>query len=136
VAVLDPLALARAGGTRRVRALFLCGLQEGTFPAPARAQPLFAEEERRRLAALADLRLTGGADGLAGERFLFYEAVSCPRELLVLSWHAIDEEGGPRVRSLFVEDVRDLFSGGLDAEEPASSHPSPEPARNGRRPGG
>jgi hypothetical protein len=136
VAVLDPHALARAGGARRVHALFLCGLQEGTFPAPARAQPLFAEEERRRLAALADLRLTGGSDGLAGERFLFYEAVSCPRELLVLSWHAIDEDGGPGIRSLFVEDVRDLFSGGLDAEESASSHRAPASAQNGQRPGG
>ena len=39
VAVLDPLALR----ARRVRALFVCGLQEGVFPARARPQPLLAE---------------------------------------------------------------------------------------------
>ncbi|HWJ49698.1 MAG TPA: hypothetical protein VNR42_01680, partial [Solirubrobacteraceae bacterium] len=44
VAVLDPLALR----ARRVRALFVCGLQEGVFPARARPQPFLAEEERRR----------------------------------------------------------------------------------------
>ena len=42
VAVVDPLALR----ARRVRALFLCGLQEGVFPASARPEPLLAEEER------------------------------------------------------------------------------------------
>jgi ATP-dependent helicase/nuclease subunit B len=121
VAVLEPNALAGSGGARRVRALFLCGLQEGVFPAPARQQPFLAEEERRRLATLAGLRLTAGEDGLAGERYLFYQAVSRPRELLVLSWHATDDEGGPGVRSLFVEDVRDLFA----EPSPRFAEPSP-----------
>ena len=55
VAVVDPLALR----ARRVRALFLCGLQEGVFPASARPEPLLAEEERRRLAETSGLRLWG-----------------------------------------------------------------------------
>ena len=63
VAVLDPLALR----ARRVRALFLCGLQEGVFPARPRPQPLLAEEERRRLAR--KLRSAAGrAGGCAGGR--------------------------------------------------------------------
>ena len=32
---------------RRVRALFLCGLQEGAFPAPARPEPFLGDAERR-----------------------------------------------------------------------------------------
>jgi ATP-dependent helicase/DNAse subunit B len=105
VAVLDPLALR----ARRVRALFVCGLQEGVFPAPARAQPFLSEEERRRLAETAGLRLGEYEDALAAERYLLYAAVSRPRELLVLSWHVADDDGAPTARSLFVDDICDLF---------------------------
>jgi ATP-dependent helicase/DNAse subunit B len=109
VAVLDPLALR----ARRVRALFVCGLQEGVFPAPARAQPFLAEEERRRLAEASGLRLGEHEDALAAERYLLYAAVSRPRELLVLSWHAAGDDGAPAARSLFVDDVCDLFEHSL-----------------------
>ncbi len=110
VAVLDPLALR----ARRVRALFVCGLQEGAFPARSRPQPLLSEEERRRLAEVSGLRLGEQVDGsqgdqLASERYLLYAAVSRPQELLVLSWHTSDDEGQATPRSLFVDDVCDLF---------------------------
>jgi ATP-dependent helicase/DNAse subunit B len=111
VAVVDPLALR----ARRVRALFLCGLQEGVFPASARPEPLLAEEQRRRLAEASGLRLGGGrqSDTLAVERYALYAAVSRPQELLVLSWHAGDDDGVAEARSLFVDDVLDLFDAGL-----------------------
>ncbi len=106
VAVLDPLALR----ARRVRALFLCGLQEGVFPAPARPEPFLSEEERRGLAEASGLRLGRVVDALAAERYLLYAAVSRPEELLVLSWHTADDDGLPSARSLFVDDVCDLFA--------------------------
>jgi ATP-dependent helicase/DNAse subunit B len=111
VAVVDPLALR----ARRVRALFLCGLQEGVFPASARPQPLLSEEERRRLAETSGLRVGGGrqGDALAAERYALYAAVSRPEELLVLSWHAADDDGVAHARSLFVDDIVDLFADGL-----------------------
>jgi ATP-dependent helicase/DNAse subunit B len=109
VSVLDPLALR----ARRVRALFVCGLQEGVFPARARPQPLLAEEERRRLAETTGLRLGEHEDALAAERYLLYAAVSRPEELLFLSWHVSDDDGEPTARSLFVEDVCDLFDEAL-----------------------
>ncbi len=109
VAVLDPLALR----ARRVRALFLCGLQEGVFPAPARPEPLLAEEERRRLAEASGLRLHRREDALAVERYLLYATLSRPEELLVLSWHTADDDGAPSSQSLFVEDVCDLFGPAL-----------------------
>jgi len=112
VAVVDPLALR----ARRVRALFLCGLREGVFPASARSEPLLAEEERRRLAETSGLRLGGSrqVDALAGERYALYAAVSRPEELLVLSWHAGDDDGVAKARSLFVDDIVDLFEQGLE----------------------
>jgi ATP-dependent helicase/DNAse subunit B len=111
VAVVDPLALR----ARRVRALFLCGLQEGMFPASARPQPLLSEEERRRLAETSGLRVGGGrqGDALAAERYALYAAVSRPEELLVLSWHAADDDGVAQARSLFIDDIVDLFAEGL-----------------------
>ncbi len=107
VAVVDPLALR----ARRVRALFVCGMQEGVFPARARPHPLFAEEERGRLAQASGLLLDRQPDQLAAERYLFYAAVSRPEEQLVLSWHVGDDDGQPTSRSLFVDDVCDLFGG-------------------------
>ncbi len=105
VAVLDPLALR----ARRVRALFLCGLQEGLFPASERALPVLSEEERWELANASGLRLGAPEEPLAAERYLFYAAVSRPEELLVLSWHTATEEGDATVPSLFLDDVCDLF---------------------------
>jgi ATP-dependent helicase/DNAse subunit B len=111
VAVLDPLSLR----ARRVRVLFVCGLQEGVFPARARTQPLLSEQERRRLAELSGLRLGGQQDLLAAERYLLYAAVSRPEEQLVLSWHSADDDGQTTPRSLFVDDICDLFEQGLFA---------------------
>jgi ATP-dependent helicase/DNAse subunit B len=105
VAVLDPLALR----ARRVKALFVCGLQEGAFPVRARPQPLLSDDERRRLAELSGLMLGELQDVLASERYLLYAAVSRPEERLILSWHVADDDGEPTSRSLFVDDVCDLF---------------------------
>ncbi|HEY5195172.1 MAG TPA: PD-(D/E)XK nuclease family protein [Solirubrobacteraceae bacterium] len=109
VAIVDPLSLR----ARRVRMVFACGLQEGVFPAPARPHPLLDEEEGRRLAHASGLILRGEPDALAAERYLLYALASRPEERLTLSWHIADEEGTPLARSLFVEDVCDLFSATL-----------------------
>ena len=113
VAVLDPLALR----ARRVRALFLCGLQEGVFPNQRQRRGLLSEEDRRELERTSGLRLGRREDQLAAERYLLYAAVSRPEELLVLSWHVADDDGLSSARSLFVEDVCDLF------EEDLLEHP-------------
>lgn len=105
VAVLDPLALR----ARRVGALFVTGLQEGVFPLRARVAPLLGERERARIAQASGLVLGGSEDVLAAERHLFYAILCRPERLLVLSWHEADDEAAPLSRSLFVDDVCDLF---------------------------
>jgi ATP-dependent helicase/DNAse subunit B len=133
VAVLDPLALR----ARRVRALFVCGLQEGVFPARARAQPFLAEEERRRLAEVSGLWLGEQQDVLASERYLLYAALSRPDEQLILSWHVADDDGETASRSLFVDDVCDLFDERLSSERlrrPLGAAEDSRPAATSRPP--
>jgi ATP-dependent helicase/DNAse subunit B len=105
VQVTDPQSLR----ARRVRALFLCRLQEKTFPAPARPESFLGDDERRAINAASGLRLKAHEDVLGAERFLLYATVSRPEERLYLAWHAADDEGDPEVRSSFVDDVALLF---------------------------
>jgi ATP-dependent helicase/DNAse subunit B len=95
---------------RRVRALFLCGLREDAFPRPPVPEPFLGDDERRALNAASGLRLRLREDRLEGERYLLYAATSRPTDLLALSWAAADDEGEPCVRSLFVDDVLDVFA--------------------------
>ncbi len=106
VTVADPLAVR----ARRVRALFVCGLQEGTFPAPGRPEAFLPDAERRAVNAAGGLRLALHEDVLGAERYLFYAAVSRPTDLLALSWHDATDDGRPAVRSLLVDDVLDRFA--------------------------
>lgn len=105
VTVADPLAVR----ARRVSALFVCGLQEGVFPAPGRPETFLGDAERRAINAASGLRLALREDTLGAERYLFYAAVSRPTDLLALSWHDATDDGRPAVRSLLVDDVLDLF---------------------------
>jgi RecB family exonuclease len=109
VAVLDPLQLR----ARRVRALFVSGLQEGVFPLRARPQPLLGERERSRVAEASGLLLGEPEEILSAERYLLYAVLSRPEERLTLSWHESDDDAAPLSRSLFVDDVCDLFDPGL-----------------------
>jgi ATP-dependent helicase/DNAse subunit B len=109
VAVVDPLSLR----ARRARMVFACGLQEGVFPAVGVPHPLLPEEHRRELALASGLLLRGERETLAAERYLLYALVSRPEERLTLSWHTAGEDGTPLARSLFVDDVCDLFTDAL-----------------------
>ena len=125
VAVLDPLALR----ARRVRALFVCCLQEETFPAPARPRAFLSEEERRSLAEHGDLRMGEQLQAIAAERYLLYAAVSRPQERLYLSWHLTGDDGEPKTRSLFVDDVCEV-----DEAADARARASRTRRRRDRRP--
>jgi ATP-dependent helicase/DNAse subunit B len=113
VELRHPLAIR----ARRVRALLVCGLQEGVFPRVPRPDPFLGDEERAAIARASGLVLDRQRSAtLDNERYLFYACVSRPEERLVLSWRTGDDDGGPAVPSLFLDDVRDLFApGALDA---------------------
>lgn len=95
---------------RRFRAVFVCGLQEGEFPRPARPEPFFSEERRRELAACSGLRLRVHEDGVHRERYLLYASVSRATERVALSYRSSDEEGNIALPSPFIADVAELFT--------------------------
>jgi RecB family exonuclease len=94
---------------RRFRAVFVCGLQEGEFPRAGRGDPFFSDERRRELAAASGLRLRPREDALAGERYLFYAALSRATERLFIAYRSSDEEGNLALGSPFISDVADLL---------------------------
>jgi ATP-dependent helicase/DNAse subunit B len=94
---------------RRFHSVFVCGLDEGEFPAGARPEPFLPDEDRRAIATASGLLLPVREDRLDRERYLFYLCCSRAERLLVLSSRSSDEEGNPQSESFFVEDVRDLL---------------------------
>jgi ATP-dependent helicase/DNAse subunit B len=106
VAVLD---YARAR-TRVFDAVFLLGLEEGSYPRRDRPSPFLDDDMRRELGGRLER-----PDSISRDRYLFYTACTRARERLVLVREAANDEGVPREPSPFWADVRSLF----DAEDVA-----------------
>jgi RecB family exonuclease len=137
VAALEPLEVEdpaeRAGSVRALSvldargldfdAVYLLGLDDGTFPAPRAESPLWPDAMKREASRLAAERLRGKlgarARGLAlggllrtareaslEDPFLFFLALSMAERELVLSYPAVNEKGNPTVPSPFVEEIR------------------------------
>ena len=100
VAVLD---YARAR-TRLFDAVFLLGLEEGSFPRRDRPSPLLDDDRRRELGGRLER-----TNAVARDRYLFYTACTRARERLVLVREAASDDGVPREASPFWDDVRALF---------------------------
>jgi RecB family exonuclease len=94
---------------RRFRVVFVCGLQEGAFPLPARPEPFLSDERRHQLAMASGLRLRPREDSLTAERYLFYAAVSRATDRVVLAYRSSDEEGNLALPSPFIADVAELM---------------------------
>jgi ATP-dependent helicase/DNAse subunit B len=106
VEICEPLSIR----ARRFCAVFVCGLQESAFPQLSAPEPFLSDERRRELAATGGLRLRLGEDSPAGERYLFYSAVSRATDQLILSFRSSDEEGNVALPSPFIDDVAELLA--------------------------
>jgi len=105
VAVLDLLRVR----TRRFAAVFVLGLEEGTFPRRAVETPFLPDEERRALDERAPGRRLTRPDALARERYLFYTACTRPWERLTLVREAASDDGRPLEASPFWDEARSCF---------------------------
>jgi superfamily I DNA/RNA helicase/RecB family exonuclease len=94
---------------RRFRAIVICGLQEGEFPAAASPEPFLADDTRRGLALDGGLALREREDTLGAERYLFYSAVSRATDRVLVSYRSADEEGNVAAPSPFLADLAGLW---------------------------
>lgn len=120
---------------RRFRCVIVGGLSAAEFPRRSGDDALSAASVAREFERLG-IDVAPRAD-LAAERLLFYLVVTRATDRLVLSWQSHDADGNPKQRSLFVDELLDLYRGpagdGSDAHEPplsvlglegAASHPA------------
>lgn len=85
------------------RAVAILGLAEGEFPATLAEDPLLRDEDRRRLHDDFQLQLALSTDSAEAE--YFYEAITRPRETLLLTRPRVADNGAPWQPSPFWEEV-------------------------------
>ncbi|MGE5691878.1 MAG: PD-(D/E)XK nuclease family protein [Pseudomonadota bacterium] len=100
VAVTDLLRVR----TRRLDAVFVLGLEEGSLPRRGDGSPFLDDDARRALGG----RLLR-ADQASRDRYLFYTACTRATRRLYLVREAATDEGSPREPSPFWEEVAALF---------------------------
>jgi ATP-dependent helicase/nuclease subunit B len=105
VLLAEPLAIR----ARRFRAVLVCGLCEGEFPAAGAVEPFLSDDRRHELALASGLALEQRGDNLARERYLLYACLSRATDKLVLSYRSSDEDGNLVLPSPFLADVAELF---------------------------
>ncbi|MEK7817941.1 MAG: hypothetical protein AAB281_06800, partial [Actinomycetota bacterium] len=89
--------------------VFVCGLLEGRFPTLGREDSFFSDRDRRHLGDDFGLPLETRERQIEKERFLFHRTLTRARNRVYLCYPYCDREGGPSIRSLFVDDTLDLF---------------------------
>lgn len=102
--VVSDLLQARA---RRFRAVFVIGLEEGSFPRRSSRHQLLNDEAREKLEQA--MAAPAPAEELERDRFLFYNACTRAYERLYLVRESASEDGSPRQASPFWEELCDLF---------------------------
>ncbi len=90
--------------TRRLDAVYVLGLEEGSLPRRRDGSPFLDDDARRALGG----RLLR-ADQASRDRYLFYTACTRPSRRLTLVREAATDEGSPREPSPFWEEVTALF---------------------------
>ncbi|MCU0521530.1 MAG: PD-(D/E)XK nuclease family protein [Anaerolineae bacterium] len=94
------VAQARGIGFRAVAVL---GLAEGEFPSTLSEDPFLRDEDRRHLAEAFGLPVDRSPESLEAQ--IFYEAVTRPREALLLTRPRIADNGAPWEPSPYWEEV-------------------------------
>ncbi len=102
--VVSDLLQTRA---RRFKAVFLIGLEEGSFPRRSSKHRLLDGEAREELEQ--KMATPPAAEELERDRFLFYNACTRAYERLFLVRESAGEDGSPRQASPFWEELLGLF---------------------------
>ena len=103
------------------RHLFLIGLEEGLFPRQVREDPLLSDPLRRALQDPAGYWIRPKLDGYEEERLLFCLLVGSASEGLTCVHSRSNEEGRPRVPSLYLREL--CRAAGIDFQASIRSVP-------------
>jgi ATP-dependent helicase/nuclease subunit B len=106
--------------------VFLCGMNEGTFPAPPQTSAIYQSEDIRDFAD-AGLFLDDKRRNYEREALLFHHVIESAQETLTITWHTLSSDGRAKLESPFIADVRELLPAS-PIIRPASKHwAMPEP---------
>ncbi|MFZ5591192.1 MAG: PD-(D/E)XK nuclease family protein, partial [Bacillota bacterium] len=94
---------------RGIRALFLCGLNEGCLPAAAKSQGILNAAERDKLAAIWPDRLTATSVSMQYEQFLLYRLLAESAGQLWFCYPLGDAEGKSRLPAQPLRRLRELL---------------------------
>ncbi len=107
------------------RAVAVLGLAEGEFPAALAEDPFLRDADRQRLREDFGLALSPSPDSSEAE--YFYEAVTRPREALLLTRPRVADNGAPWQASPYWEEVRRRVEA-KTVRLTSHSYPAPESA--------
>ncbi|MCG3175791.1 MAG: ATP-dependent helicase/deoxyribonuclease subunit B [Candidatus Omnitrophica bacterium] len=94
---------------KEYKVVFVCGLSDKVFPREVLEDPVLSDEDRARIDPSGEA-LAPRALRASGEKYFFYMAVTRARERLFLSYPSHDVSGRPCAPSVFVRQVRDLYT--------------------------
>lgn len=114
------LSAERARG-RPYKCVIIGGLTAAEFPRRAGDDALTASAVALEFER-AGIDIASRAD-LAAERLIFYLAATRASERLVLSWQSHDADGDPLRRSIFIEELLDLYRDPVTGEHFATQAP-------------
>ena len=93
------------------KAVIILGLNEGLLPAAVPPQAILKDKLRNILFALGYL-IRPSSDRYEEEKLLFYFALSCA-ERAILLYQRSDDEGKPKVPSIYLTRIKNILSPGL-----------------------
>ncbi|MFF2887780.1 helicase-exonuclease AddAB subunit AddB [Paenibacillus sp. NPDC057967] len=137
---LDQVLVGSMDRTRsgRIRACYVLGANDGIMPMRVNEDGILTEAERDTLVAEGMEMAPSVRRRLLDERFMIYNALTTPSDLLWISWAEADEEGKSLLPSEIIRNIRSLFPGlptrGIGTE-PSESMPAEEQKEYVQHPG-
>ncbi|REK77415.1 helicase-exonuclease AddAB subunit AddB [Paenibacillus paeoniae] len=110
---LDQVLVGSMDRTRsgRIRACYVLGANDGIMPMRVKEDGILTEAERDTLVAEGVEMAPSVRRRLLDERFMIYNALTTPSDLLWISWAEADEEGKSLLPSEIIRSIRGLFPG-------------------------
>ena len=95
--------------SHKVKAIFILGVNDGTFPSSHREEGFLNDEERKKLEEQGISLAKGTLDQLYQDNFNIYKAFTTAEEKLYLSYVSSDAEGKALRPSMLIRKIKKIF---------------------------